>query len=77
MADYRRHYEDGPRRHDREWADRAGDEVRSWFAEDEARKFFGPPPKFSAAIEREYLTPWPAGTAETRFKERFAKLLRG
>jgi 5'-deoxynucleotidase YfbR-like HD superfamily hydrolase len=46
------------------------------FAEDEARKFFGPPPKFSAAIERDYLTPWPAGTAETRFKERFVKLLR-
>jgi hypothetical protein len=46
------------------------------FAEDEARKFFGQPPKFSAAIERDYLTPWPAGTAETRFKERFEKLLR-
>ena len=46
------------------------------FAEDEARKFFGPPPKFSAAIERDYLTPWPAGTAEARFKERFEKLLR-
>ena len=47
------------------------------FAEDEARKFFGPPPKFSATIERDYLTPWPAGTAEARFKERFEKLLRG
>jgi 5'-deoxynucleotidase YfbR-like HD superfamily hydrolase len=46
------------------------------FAEDEARKFFGPPPKFSAAIERDYLTPWPAGTAEARFRERFEKLLR-
>ena len=32
--------------------------------------FFGPPPKFSAALERDYLTPWPAGTAETRFRER-------
>ena len=46
------------------------------FAEDEARKFFGQPPKFSAAIERDYLTPWPAGTAEQRFLERFEKLLR-
>ena len=27
------------------------------FAEDEARKFFGPPPKFSAALERDYLEP--------------------
>jgi hypothetical protein len=43
----------------------------------EARKFFGPPPKFSAAIERDYLTPWPAGTAESRFRELFKKLLRG
>ena len=43
----------------------------------EARKFFGPPPKFSAMLERDYLTPWPAGTAEARFRERFKKLLRG
>ncbi|HTT47255.1 MAG TPA: HD family hydrolase [Pseudolabrys sp.] len=43
----------------------------------EARRFFGPPPKFSATLERDYLTPWPAGTAEARFKERFKKLLRG
>jgi 5'-deoxynucleotidase YfbR-like HD superfamily hydrolase len=43
----------------------------------EARKFFGPPPKFSREIERDYLTPWPAGTAEARFRERFKKLLRG
>jgi 5'-deoxynucleotidase YfbR-like HD superfamily hydrolase len=43
----------------------------------EARKFFGPPPKFSAVIERDYLTPWPAGTAEAKFRERFKKLLRG
>ena len=32
--------------------------------------------RFSAAIERDYLTPWPAGTAEARFRERFEKLLR-
>ena len=47
------------------------------FQDDEARSFFGQPPKFSAAIERDYLTPWPAGAAETRFKERLEKLLRG
>jgi 5'-deoxynucleotidase YfbR-like HD superfamily hydrolase len=46
------------------------------FADDEARKFFGQPPKFSAAIERDYLTPWPAGNAEKTYKERFDKLLR-
>jgi 5'-deoxynucleotidase YfbR-like HD superfamily hydrolase len=46
------------------------------FEDDEARKFFGRPPKFSAAIERDYLTPWPAGTAEQRFRERFERLLR-
>jgi osmotically-inducible protein OsmY len=38
MADYRRHYEDAPRRHDREWSDRAADEVRSWFGDDDARR---------------------------------------
>ncbi len=46
------------------------------FAEEEARKFFGPPPKFSAAIERDYLTPWPAETAESRFRERLERLMR-
>ncbi len=45
------------------------------FADEEARKFFGPPPKFSAALERDYLTPWTAGTAKNRFIERFEKLL--
>jgi uncharacterized protein len=46
------------------------------FADAEARRFFGPPPKFSAAIERDYLTPWPAGTAQARFHERLEKLMR-
>ncbi|RDV02301.1 YfbR-like 5'-deoxynucleotidase [Undibacter mobilis] len=45
------------------------------FADTEARKFFGPPPTFSAAIERDYLTPWPASTAAKRFAERVGKLL--
>jgi 5'-deoxynucleotidase YfbR-like HD superfamily hydrolase len=44
------------------------------FSVAEARRFFGPPPKFSAAVERDYLTPWPAEVAETRFLERFGKL---
>ena len=47
------------------------------FADEEARKFFGQPPKFSAAIERDYLSPWPAGAAEQKYRERFEKLLRG
>jgi 5'-deoxynucleotidase YfbR-like HD superfamily hydrolase len=46
------------------------------FAEEEARKFFGQPPKFSAAMERDFLTPWPAETAEKRFRERLERLLR-
>lgn len=45
------------------------------FEDTEARKFFGQPPKFSAAIERDYLTPWPASTAAKRFAERVEKLL--
>jgi 5'-deoxynucleotidase YfbR-like HD superfamily hydrolase len=43
----------------------------------EARKFFGNPPKLSSMLERDYLTPWPAETAQARFRERFEKLLRG
>jgi hypothetical protein len=46
------------------------------FGAAEARRFFGPPPKLSPAIERDYLTPWPAGTAEKRYLERFAALAR-
>ena len=33
----------------------------------EARRFFGQPPRFSAALEAEYLVPWSAEEAETRF----------
>src|SRR5215831_12543088 len=44
------------------------------FSTTEARRFFGPAPKFSPLIERDYLTPWPAETAEKRYLERFAKL---
>jgi 5'-deoxynucleotidase YfbR-like HD superfamily hydrolase len=46
------------------------------FGAAEARRFFGPPPRLSASIERDYLTPWPAGTAEKRYLERFATLSR-
>jgi 5'-deoxynucleotidase YfbR-like HD superfamily hydrolase len=46
------------------------------FSASEAKKFFGKPPKFSTVIERDYLTPWPAETAELRYLERFAKLAR-
>jgi len=46
------------------------------FSPAEARRFFGPPPALSPALERDYLTPWPAGTAEKRYLERFAVLVR-
>src|SRR6266567_1998491 len=39
------------------------------FSLDEARRFFGAPPKFSAAVERDYLAPWPAELAEQRYLE--------
>jgi 5'-deoxynucleotidase YfbR-like HD superfamily hydrolase len=45
------------------------------FERAEARAFFGPPPKFSAALERDYLTPWPAELAAERYRERFRKLV--
>ena len=40
----------------------------------EARRFFGRPPLVSTSLERDYLKPWPAETAEARYLERFAKL---
>ncbi len=45
------------------------------FSTAEARRLFGPAPKFSPLIERDYLTLWPAETAEKRYLERFAKLV--
>ena len=42
----------------------------------EARRFFGKPPTFSLALERDYLNPWPAEVAEGRYRERLAKLAR-
>src|SRR5436190_5598410 len=46
------------------------------FSTEEARRFFGPAPKFSAVIERDYLMPWSAEVAQARYLERFAKVSR-
>ncbi|MEA2903507.1 MAG: 5-nucleotidase [Alphaproteobacteria bacterium] len=45
------------------------------FSTEEAVRFFGRAPKFSAVIERDYLAPWPAEVAEGRYLERFARLV--
>jgi 5'-deoxynucleotidase YfbR-like HD superfamily hydrolase len=42
----------------------------------EARRFFGRAPAISPALERDYLTPWPAETAEARYLKRFSELSR-
>ncbi|MGO9046875.1 MAG: YfbR-like 5'-deoxynucleotidase [Xanthobacteraceae bacterium] len=42
-----------------------------------ALKFFGRPPALSASMERDYLKPWPAETAQARYLERFRKLADG
>jgi uncharacterized protein len=44
------------------------------FSTAEARRFFGPAPRFSALIAHGYLTPWPAAVAQARYLERFAKV---
>jgi hypothetical protein len=46
------------------------------FRHAEARRFFGPPPSISQSLERDHLSPWPAGTAEKRYLERFKALMR-
>jgi uncharacterized protein len=46
------------------------------FTAAEAGRFFGKPPKLSAATLRDYLTPWPAEIAEARYLEQFARLFR-
>jgi 5'-nucleotidase len=40
----------------------------------EAKRFFGTPPDVPAALERDYLTPWPAKDAQSRYLKRFAEL---
>jgi 5'-deoxynucleotidase YfbR-like HD superfamily hydrolase len=47
------------------------------FSTGEARRFFGPPPALSPAIERDYLTPWSASTAQKRYLERFNAVANG
>jgi uncharacterized protein len=44
------------------------------FSVTEARRFFGRPPRIAPSMERDYLKPWPAETAQARFVERFKKL---
>jgi uncharacterized protein len=44
------------------------------FSASEARRFFGPRPILPAAVERDYLTPWPADTAKRRFLQHFNDL---
>jgi hypothetical protein len=38
MADYRRHFDDDSRDHERGWAGRAREEVRSWFGDESSRQ---------------------------------------
>jgi 5'-deoxynucleotidase YfbR-like HD superfamily hydrolase len=45
------------------------------FAAAEAGRFFGRPPVIPAAMERDYLKPWPAETAQARYLELFRKLV--
>jgi len=40
----------------------------------EAKRFFGTPPDVPATLVRDYLTPWPAKDAQTRYLKRFAEL---
>jgi 5'-deoxynucleotidase YfbR-like HD superfamily hydrolase len=47
------------------------------FGPTEARRFFGPEPEISHAMERDYLTPWPAETAANRYALRIGQALRG
>jgi uncharacterized protein len=44
------------------------------FAHGEARRFFGTPPRIAPSMERDYLKPWPAETAQARYLQRFRKL---
>lgn len=44
------------------------------FVHTEAQRFFGRPPRIAPSMERDYLKPWPAETAQARYLERFRKL---
>jgi len=45
------------------------------FAHAETRSFFGRPPRIAPSMERDYLKPRPAETAQARYLERFKKLV--
>ncbi|HEX4554776.1 MAG TPA: HD family hydrolase [Xanthobacteraceae bacterium] len=47
------------------------------FSTAEARRFFGARPVLPAAIEHDYMTPWPAPVAERRYLERFTRVFSG
>jgi 5'-deoxynucleotidase YfbR-like HD superfamily hydrolase len=44
------------------------------FSAGEARRFFGARPTLPAAVEKDYLTPWPAEMAKRRFLQQFNEL---
>ena len=46
------------------------------FGETEARRFFGDPPEVPTKLERDYLVPWNADDAETRYLKRFAETVK-
>jgi 5'-deoxynucleotidase YfbR-like HD superfamily hydrolase len=46
------------------------------FSATEARRFFGARPTLPPAVERDYVSPWPAPEAERRFLDRFVKIAR-
>jgi len=45
------------------------------FGIEEARRFFGRPTALPSALTRDFLTPWPAITAEKRFRDRVTSLM--
>jgi len=47
------------------------------FAAAEARRFFGAPAPMPPETERDYLTPWPAEEAQSRYLKRFSELNSG
>lgn len=81
MADYRRHYDEGPRRfhpnaetprvgdpgHERDWSDRANDEVRSWFGHDKApqRRGYDERGEYGPRDDRDYYAGAATGSYRT------------
>ncbi|MEP9379517.1 HD family hydrolase [Aquabacter sp. CN5-332] len=45
------------------------------FGTEEARRFFGRPIRLDPAVEKDYLTPWTAEAAKSRFLARFEELV--